>query len=641
MTLDKWFRETSIPVIPKPRTVKYEHLSFVQLFAPPSGNFTYIGDVSLKLTPESIIAAALSYVGNLSLTLTPESGIDPHHNYTGALTLSLTPDSVTTFNTGKAYSVMASVFITGADYSKVLIGEVNVTREDNAAATFSITVKDSTKKAAEFLNREIKIAFQVADNQADVVAYVPIFTGQIKRAAFNEREPNIFTLTGYDYGGIHGTPGEYISSDITDVITGSVFISGSGTFSTGFAPIWGVTYSGTGDIEDGRDYFVNTLTGEIIVPLSSNFNNTPGGLSFSYSTYFDTLKKLMENIADTKGWNLLEDGVTLVDYSAKSKQPVLSLSNESVIDIIRKFLEMSGAKCETNLFPVMRIYSETTNLTGADNHILDETIIYEDSLNIDISLDELITQQKVRSVAKTLANIEIGAGEEIASRSGSVAAEIIFDAISWSFVLPEWIVPKIIVEVKVPKTNIFGVTHVAGGTLSAFGVTENIQNSQWTQTIEANDIVYRLSIMPFVNILFARIIVAYPKADWTLVVNGTKIKYGEGVIEATVEVTGARAVTGISDTLSGDMYEHPYVETAAHAGNIANAILTELGNVYSMSCEIPIHTAGAMEIGDKINVKRGVDTIFKGIIKTLDYSLNTETAESPVGIEAKGVGFGI
>ena len=57
--------------------------------------------------------------------------------------------------------------------------------------------------------------------------------------------------------------------------------------------------------------------------------------------------------------------------------------------------------------------------------------------------------------------------------------------------------------------------------------------------------------------------------------------------------------------------------------------------------EVPLHMAAAYEIGDKINVERNSSVIFKGIIKTLDYQIDTNNASSPVGITAKGVGFNI
>jgi hypothetical protein len=606
------------------------------------GDYQYTGGLLFSLTPESAYSAIFGYTGSLSFSLTPGSDYDGKFNYTGTATITLkAPDTgVTVFTGNVPYFVMAAARIDGEDYSSATEGEANVTRQDNAAATFSLIIKNTTRKPAEFINKEIEIAFQAADENGIVADYIPLFKGIIKRVSFNESIPGALNLSGYDYGGVHGSPGELISDDITSVLTGSKYITGTGTYSTGFAPIWAVTYTGTDDIVDGRDYFVNTLTGEIVVPITSNFNFTPGGLTFSYAVPFESMKKQIEDVIARKGWSLQEDGVTITDYTAPAKQPVLSVSDESIIDITRKFLELSGAKAETNRFPNMRVYSETENIIGADNHVIDESIYYEDSLDIDINIDDLITEQTVRSVAKTFANIQIGSSEELAGKSEHVAKDVLMDVIAWGPVTYS-MVPKTLAEVRISKSNTNSVSFVAGGTFDIIGTDINIQDSDWTQTIEDNDIVFRLKVMPKIAILFFRVIVYYPGADWTLTVNGTKINYGDGTVEQTVEVTGSRPITGISDTLAGDVYEHPWAETAPHCGKCANSILTERGNIYKATCEMPLHKAPAMQIGDKINIKRSGSVVFKGIIKTLDYSLNTETAEAPVSIEAKGVGVGI
>ena len=602
------------------------------------------------------VDVSFSYTGTGTITLTSSSDYDGKFNYTGTGTITITaPDTgVVVFTADMPYQVMASVFIDGEDYSSVLQGTVNVHREDNAAATFDITLKDITQKPSEFLNKVITIAFQAADEDAIVADYIPIFKGVIKRVGFNESVLGALNISGYDHGGVHGTPGELVSADITPVLSGSVYIPGPGTYSTGFAPIWNVAYTGSDedDIKDGRDYFINTLTGKIVVPIASNFTLIPGGLTFSYAVPLPTLKDLMEDIAGRKGWSLVEDGVTIEDYTAITKQPVMSISDESVIDITRKFLELSGAKVETNLHPNMRVYSETVNITGADNHVIDETIYYEDSLEIDISADNLITEQTVRSVAKTFANIEIGSSRRLRSFAGRRSRGTPFTIVGTPShaeleVITDMLAAldrKAIVVARIPRQNVNTVTFTAGGTTittsPAYQVT--IQDSDWEQTIDGDNIVFTLWMFPLIEYGYGNsTYLTYPGANWTLTINGTKVKYGEGTVEETVEVTGSRPVTGISDTLPGDVHEHPWAETAAHCGKCANSILTERGNIYNASCEVPLHLAKTMQIGDKINIERSSTAIFKGIIKTLNYSLNTETAESPVGIEAKGVGVGI
>ncbi len=610
--------------------------------AAPTGDFDYTGSLSLSVMPGSTFSATFAYRGTLSLSVTPGSDFDGYFNYTGTLSVSvLAPDTgVVVFTTDIPYLVQASVSINGVDYSSNLFGQVSVTRRDNGAATFSIII-NSASKAASFLNQVVTISFQAANSAGVVADFVPIFTGLVKRVTFNESD-KAYTLTGYDYGGVHQIPGERISSNITTVLNGGVWINSSGTTSTGHAPIWGVTYSGPGDIVDGRDYFVDTLNGKILVPISSNFLNASGELTYKYASPFSTLKAMLEDVAGLKGWSFNEDGVSIADYSTPAKQPVLSVSDESVIDIIQKFLELSGAKCETNLFPLMRIYSEAVNLTGADNHMIDESIYYEDSLNFMVSFEELLNQQTVRSVGNTFANIAISGSETIASESGSITTELLYDISGYVNVTVPALVNKVIAEVRVTKANINSIGHTAGGTfIHLFGSATNIQDADWIQTEEGNEIVFRLTVSPDWDVFTLRNLISYPGASWTLAITGTKIEYGEGTIEQTVEVTSTRAVTGVTDTLKGDVYENPYIETATHAGNCANAILTEFGNVYEMSCEVPLHEAASYQIGDKINVERSSSVIFKGIIKSLDYQINTENGRSPVGITAKGVGFNI
>lgn len=642
ITLDKWFREISIPVflpIPCPDT---EATRIIPGAVIVPADFTYTGTLDFTLLPSHEYGQTFGYTGSLQATLTPGSDFDGKFNYTGtvSITLESTETGIVVFTTDIPYFVQASVFIDGADYTGNVLGTVQVTRQDNAAATFTVTI-NSGSKAASFINKVVSIAFQAANGSGVVADYVRIFKGLVKRVVFNESD-KIYTLTGFDYGGVHQIPGEFISSNITEVLDGSVWIGASGTISTGKAPIWGVTYSGTADIVDGRDYFVDTLNGEILVPISSNFLTTPGGLSFKYANPFSSLKEMMENIASLKGWSIDDTAVTLADYSLPAKQPVLSISNESVIDILRKFLELSGAKCETNLYPAIRIYSEVANLTGGDLHTIDETIYFEDTLSFAVSFENLLTEQTVRSVGKTFANIEISAGETLASESGSITTEVIFDLSGYTSVTLPSIQPKVLAEVRITKANINSISHTAGGTfLHVFGSATNIQDSDWTQTEEDNEIVFRLRGYPETNYFTLRTIVSYPGANWTLTLTGTKIEYGEGTIEQTVEVTGTRSVTGLSDTLAGDVYENPYIETADHASNCANAILCEHGNVYEMACEIPLHLASSYQIGDKINVERSSSVIFKGVIKSLDYSINTESGNSPVVLTAKGVGFNI
>jgi hypothetical protein len=624
----------------------------VKTFTAPfaDGNYSYSGTGEITISSSSTYAATFAYIGTGSVIISSNSDYDGKFNYTGTgvVVVSAPDTGVYVFNSGVPYTVQASVTIDGQNYTNSLLGVVNVTREENAAATFDIEIS-STAKAATFLNKQVKISFFVSDGSGNMVSFTPLITGRISSTTYIDGL-GVIRLQGFDYRGVHNTDGELMSEDITTVLTGSKYISGSGTFSTGFAPIWGVNYLGTDDIVDGRDYFVNTLTGTIEVPISSNFVDSPGGLGFSYAVTFDSLKALIENIAGRKGWSITEDGVTITDYTTPAKQPVVSLSNESVIDAVSKFLELNGAKMECNLFPKMRIYSDTVNITGADNHVLDESKYYEDSLEYTSDLSGLITKQTVRSVAKTFANIVIGDPETLAEKSGFEP----FDGSFWSLAafseLDLTTLQVHTVVVKISKTNISSVSHTASGTFSPIFINSeqvapgrNIEDSDWAQTITDNEIIFTLTIRPqtATNNANTYRVVAYPWADWGLTITGTKINYGEGQIEETVEVTGTRGVTGITEEMIGDVHENAYMETAGHAGDCVNAILTERGNIYTSNGVIPMHEAAAMNIGNKINNEKASATRFKGVIKRLEYSLNTETAEAPVAVTAKGIGIGI
>lgn len=609
---------------------------------PPPGDFEYTGSLTVTVTPASPNDASFSYTGTVSATLTPTSDFDANFNYTGTVSVSvLAPDTgVVVFTTDIPYLVLASVFVDSVDFTSNVYGDIEVTRQDNAAATFKIII-NSASKAASFLDKVVTINFQAADENGVVQDFVKIFVGLVKRVVFNQSD-QMYTLSGYDYGGVHQLEGQRISRNITSVLSGGVWISTSGTISTGFAPIWAVTYSGSDDIVDGRDYFVDTLNGEILVPVSSNFLNTPGELTFNYSSPFTSLENMLDTIAALKGWTLSTDGATIADYSTTAKQPVLSVSDESVVDIIRKFLELSGAKCETNLFPVMRIYSETVNIVGAAQHTIDESIFYADTLSFSVSFENMLNSQTVRSVGKTFANVAVSASKTIADQSGSVTTEMLYDISGYVNVVIPALQPKTIAEVRVSKTNINSISHTAGGTfVHLFRSATNISDSDWIQTEEGNEIVFSLKVQPKLDQFTLRNIVSYSGADWTLLITGTTMDYGEGTIEQVVEVTSTRTITGVSETLAGDVYENPYIETAAHAGDCANAILTERGNIYNMTCEVPLHEAAAYQIGDKVNIEISSSIIFQGILKKLNYNLDTNNAASTVGVSARGVGFNI
>ncbi len=609
----------------------------------------YNGNIDVAIVPSSEFSASFSYIGNIQTIISLNSNIDGKFNYAGNIGVKASLTSVIVFNTGIPYSVQASVTIDGMSYTNDLNDIVKVSRQDNAAATFGITINSSLKPAT-FIDKEIKISFLVFDINGDMVSFNSVFTGKIREVEFTD-DIDVLLLSGYDYSGVHNSLGELVSQDITTVLTGSVLATIVGTINTGFAPIWGVNYTGDDDIVDGRDYFVNTLTGKIEIPISSNFINTPGELAFSYMNPVASLKALIESIVAIKGWIITEDGITMADYSVTTKQPVISISNESIIDAVRKLIELSGAKLEANLFPELRIFSETVNIVGADNHVVNEnTKYFEDSLIYDIDIDNLITKQTVRSVAKTFANVVISPSKEITNRSGTVTRnpiliQLIFIQETAGLILQmvAGLSAKKIAEITISKSNVFSVSHVASGTTIPFftNYVVNLQNSDWIQTIDDNNIIYSLWMRPLIEWIPPIVFISYPGANWALQINGTFINYGEGTIEETVEVTGTRSVVGVDGELIGDVYENAYIETDTHAGNIVNAILTERGNFYRADFLMPLHESANINIGDKLNIQKSSTDKFIGIVKQLNYSLNTNTAEATTEVMAKGIGVGI
>ncbi len=609
----------------------------------------YNGSIDSVAAFSGDYSATFAYTGDIPVAAPLTSDYDGKFNYTGDITISIPLGADIGFDLGVPYAVQPIVTIEGVVYNESLSRTVNVHRQDNAAATFKVSINTALKPSS-FIDKEITISFFVTDSTGNMVTFSPIFIGRIREVDFTDGI-DLLTLSGYDYSGVHNSFGELVSQDITTVLAGSVLVSAAGQIDTGQAPIWAANYQGTDDVVDGRDFFVSTLTGKIEIPISSNLILSPGGIGFSYMDPFASLKALIESIVGIKGWVIVEDGITMADYSSTTEQPVISISNESIIDAVRKLIELSGAKVEANLYPELRVYSETVNLTGADNHIIDETTKYiEDSLKYDIDIDDLITKQTVRSVAKTFADAEVSVPAEIANKSGLVTRDIVHvqftftqEDVDYMLSLMTGLSIKKIAEVVVPKANIFSVSHVAGGTtipvLPANVVS--IQNSDWVQTINDDSIVYSLWVQPLLEFIGIQAYISYPGADWTLQVNGTSINYGEGTIEETVEVTGTRPVIGIAGDLVGDVYENSHIETDTHAGNIVNAILTDRGNFYKARFDMPLHESVGMEIGDKLNIEKVSVARFKGIIKELDYSLDTETAQATASVVANGVGIGI
>ena len=189
------------------------------------------------------------------------------------------------------------------------------------------------------------------------------------------------------------------------------------------------------------------------------------------------------------------------------------------------------------------------------------------------------------------------------------------------------------------------ISFTSSGRFHAFGVgdvfEETITGASWSFFTDGDDFVIQLKhIMIVLGQLNVRMY-TYPAIEYELTVNGSKINYGDGLIEDVKIVTAQRPIAGLSQTLKGDVYENPYIETDQHCANICDAILLEHGNPYTTQFEIPVFEGKHMNIGDRINIERGSSTRFSGIIKTLNYSLNLKDGANSILVGAKGVGFGI
>jgi hypothetical protein len=632
------------------------------------GTYNYTGSLTVSVSPLAAISFDFAYVGGLTVSASPAATIDPNFAYVGSLTVSatLTSQEQIVYTAGFPYINKATVIIDGRDYSGRLHESLRVSRQDNAAATFDLTIY-SEIKPVEFLNREITITFEAGTANGVQKNIIDVFKGQVKRVNYNQ-DSKIFQLSGYDYGGVHGEDGQLVSTDITTVLEGAVYIDSPGTYNLAQDPIWGVyQVIPDGNIVDGRDFFVNPLAGKIEVPATSNFITTPGSLKYSYSNYFDNMLALLQAIAGEKGWAINDTAVTLLDYSDKKKQPVLSLSDESIIDVLRKFLELSGAKVETNLYPELRLYSEVDNFVTRDHHLINEKIIYENSLNYDIDFSDVINSQVVKSAGKQFSNIALSSSEEIKTGSGQTTVQLVA-YIPWhgspsgnqdsqqqayekaydiyAALATEGQKVSVRFETGAKGSEYQTLSIVPTGTLYrtasfAQATIRNIVSADWVQSFDEGDIIYELKIDPLLELSGAVYRVFYPGAIWGLTVSGAKIAYGEGTIEDIVEVTATRSINGVSETLRGDTYENPYIETAAQAGALGNAILNTRGNFYDMSCQIPLHESLNFEIGNRLQVEQNKSKQFIGNIKQLNYTMNYNSGQSFVGVSAQGIGNNI
>ena len=650
----QWYQPLQSPIFQIPQTqYLYDNLWFNPIMSVQSdnGNFAYIGSTRFEFEGLSLVSASHAYEGTIGITLQSTSLIDGHFNHTGTIAIKLSaPDTgVVVFNPEIAYSVQGIVIINGTNYSIDLIGEINLKRQDNSASTFRLSITTDSNSLS-FLNRHIEISFLLSDENGNMISVNPIFAGVI-RSASRVEGIGVIDLSGYDYRGVHNSKGEFVSQSITTVFQGSVSVSSAGTINLAHAPVWNVQLLQDDEtITDGIDYFIDTLNGKILIPISSRLLQRPNALTYNYAVPFDTLAKMVDSIANIKGWAIVEDGISFSDYTTPSVQPVVSLSNESVIETIQTFAELSGAKLDCNLFPKIRLYSDVVNITGGSEIVIDETIYDEGSFQIDSTLDGTITEQTVTGTGRPFSIPKILDEAEIADISGSVGIAIVHDQfvfisaqVSTILGLLASLQKKVIAVARFPVSRLFTESIMPSGTLrSVFSsATRSIVASDWVRSLNSDgEVVYELSVMPELLWLTVRAIISYPGAEWGLKLNGQSIEYGN-VPEDVVSATGTREIIGIDEALIGDVYENARIETPLHCGSCANAILVEHGNISTASLSLPLHARINSNIGDKINIQKNSIVQFLGNIKEIDYILNTETAEGTMNIVAKGTGTNV
>ena len=652
--MDSWFQQQQLPRIKKRGNPNaHVDIDFIEAIQKANGNFFDTGVFGFTITKESDEAQTFADRDAFDLTITAEHIEDFQLEDTESISFTITNPDVGNeiFNSGVPGFVSANVIIDGVNESNNIQGIIVVNREDNTAAKFKCILEfdqslDTPRKPADLINKSVEIGFAAADMTGIVSDYIPLFKGICKHVTFNEDQQSM-NMTGYDLGGVHQTKGEFISQNVTNVLTGTVGASSATTINLGKSPVWAVVWNGNAVVKDGEDYFVNTLNGQIVIPISSRVLQFPGSFTFNYMNPFASMRDIIQEIASIKGWTVTEDNVTIADYSSTAEHPVISLSDESVIDVCRKFLELSGAKVETNLFPKLRVYSEVQNVINPPNtHVLDASEIFENTLVFRIDFDDLLNEQTVRSVQKVNANIEIS-GQTFATFSGSqgLLSPFAFSPQGTTFAAVDLTTPQVLVEKRIRKQNINSLSFSSSGRFflqfNFESFEENITAASWNFFIDGEDFVIQLKHKIEIVGILNHQMTAFPAFEYSLTVSGTNINYGGGAIEDVKVVTAQRPVAGISETLKGDVYENAYIETNQHCANICDAILLEDGNPYACQYEIPVYVGKDMNIGDRIDIMKDVNVLFSGIIKTLNYRINLTNGENSIFATAKGVGFGI
>ena len=640
---------------------------------------------SVITTAEPVIHWLYSEVSPLAVL--PAAVVVPHWKCSKKTDFLVSPfSSIIVFHSGKPYLVRAALQIDGTDYSEVLFGAVNVSKSDGSATTFDFNLY-SPLIPGDFVGKEVTISYQVAGGDGIVSGVETIVIGVIREAIIDPDSPTLIEISGYDYGGYHNELGQLYSGGITRILSGTIGITAAGALATGKAPIFNVAYVETAiqGVEDGQDYYVDALTGIIYIPVSSKLLGMSSSLSFQYVDPFASFNELAQTIATLKGWTIENDGFTVSDFTEPKKQPIITMSSESIVDMMKKLYEVGGGKLDTSLAPTMRCYSDRISYEGAVIKTYTEADMIFGSLKMGCSLFDVLTDQTVRSVQNTFSNVVVGSSKEVENKSGQVLEEWlgIFtffnnsdEVVQYNNMLQAMsaLSLKDIQTIAIPLSNINEFSFVASGTSQiynshwasynyVFGSFVYPTLDQYTDTsvigawrAERNDITQTMDfVLSRSPILLRRDLVHapsypdawvgcfavfYPQVDWQISISSTSLNYGEGVATSQVEVAGTQAVQKIDVKLEGDVYEQPFIETQVQGEDLCKAILHERKFVYNASGSVPLHKAGNIKIGDKVEISsRGKSVI--GNLKNINYNIDVVSGSGIVTVDVKGFGTGI
>jgi len=293
------------------------------------------------------------------------------------------------------------------------------------------------------------------------------------------------------------------------------------------------------------------------------------------------------------------------------------------------------------------VYSEVENwINPVSTLVVNESAIFEDTLTYSIDFEGILNEQTTRSVQRVNANIAISAGESIAEFSGSQGSINPLSIQGGTVGGIDYTTPAVLVEHRISKQGLNSISLSSSGTFTLFVLpfetfTEAITGSSWEYFTDGDDFVIQLKHKVESVGGGGVSLIAFPAIEYSLTVNGAKIQYGGGSPEDVRVVTSQRPISGITETLKGDVYENPYIETDQHCTNINNAVLLEHGNPYTAQFEIPVFTGKTAQIGSRVDIQRNSSTIFSGIIKRLNYSMDLKNGINKITVGARGIGKGI